>query len=171
MSLDPSVYRNLHQLRAKVESHSARVHAAHADHLTCRRGCSGCCQTERTVNDLEFEALREGYEALDSTIKNRLAVENSGSCPLLLNDACVLYDERPLICRSHGLPLVMDGRLDVCPLNFEDLELETLPEGDLLSVDTLTAILTVSNMLFCQETNGSPERRRPVSALWEDPSK
>ena len=171
MSLDPSVYRNLHQLRERLETHNARVHATHAEHLACRRGCSGCCQTERTVNDLEFEALREGYEALDSAIKSRLSVENSGACPLLLNDACALYDERPLICRSHGLPLVMDGQLDVCPLNFENLELENLPEGDLLSVDTLTAILTVSNMLFCQETGGSPERRRPVSALWEDPPK
>ena len=171
MTIEPPLYRNLHELRRRLEAHHARVHETHAEHFACQRGCSGCCQTERTVNDLEFEALRVGYEALDSHTKSRLAAEHSGACPLLLDDACALYEERPLICRSHGLPLVMDGQLDVCPLNFEKLGLETLPEGDLLSVDTLTAILTVSNMLFCQEANGSPERRRPVSALWENPAK
>ena len=64
----------------------------------------------------------------------------------------------------------MENRLDVCPLNFEGVDLKTLPDTDLLSVDTLTAILTVSNMLFCSETGGDPDRRRPVSLLWAKPA-
>lgn len=170
MSHTPSPFRNLTQLRQRLEDHNARVSSVHAAKLACKKGCAGCCQTERTVNDLEFEALRQAFEALDPAIQSRLIHQETEACPLLIDEACALYGERPLICRSHGLPLVMDGRLDVCPLNFEGVSLETLPDTDLLSVDTLTAILTVSNMLFCEETGGTAERRRPVSALWEKPS-
>ena len=163
--------RNLIQLRERLDSHSARVTAVHAKHFACRQGCSGCCQTERTVNDLEFAALTEGFEALEPATQERLSNNPGSGCPLLLDDTCALYEERPLICRSHGLPIILENRLDVCPLNFEDMSLKELPETDLLSVDTITTILAVSNMLYCQEASGDPERRRPVSALWDDSSK
>ena len=92
-------------------------------------------------------------------------LQDSEACSLLLDGRCVVYDERPVICRSHGLPLVMDGQLDVCPLNFEGEDIAELPHTDLLSVDTVTAILITLNQLFCQETGGEPGRRREVGEL------
>jgi hypothetical protein len=159
--------RNLETLRNRVETHSNRVLSAHPDQFACQKGCAGCCATEREINDLEYAALQRGFAQLDTDETQRLmAAQDGTACPLLVDQACSLYEERPLICRSHGLPIVMESKLDVCPLNFEDIDLKSLPDTDLLSVDTITAILTVSNMLFCQETGGDPNRRRPVSSLW-----
>lgn len=158
--------RNLYALRERVDHHSARVISAYAQHFACRRGCTGCCQTERTVSDVEYEALRRALAQLPEEESTQLAANRAESpCPLLLDGACAVYAERPMICRSHGLPLVMEEQLDVCPLNFTDADIAALPHGDLLSVDVVTTILVAVNHLFCQEEGGDPERRRPVGEL------
>lgn len=160
--------RNLVALRHKLDAHAARVMGAYADRFACRRGCVGCCQTERTVSDVEYEALRRAVEALPAETRAQLgAGGDGGPCPLLVDGACAVYAERPVICRSHGLPLVMEGQTDVCPLNFEGQDLAALPQGDLLSVDAVTAILVAVNQLYCQETGGDPLRRRAVGTLQE----
>ncbi len=164
---DHGPLRNLRTLHARVEAHAARVELTHAEHFACRRGCSGCCQTERTVSDVELHALAEALERQGEGTRDLLSERTpSTPCPLLVDEACALYDARPLICRTHGLPLVMEGRHDVCPLNFTEHSILTLPDHDLLSVDTLTAVLVAVNALYCEETGGDPRRRRPVSALW-----
>ncbi len=160
-------FRNLEVLRDRVHNHSQRVLLAHASHFACRLGCTGCCDTERTVSDVEFDALARAIDRLDDESRERLAIQTGPSpCPLLLDGACAVYEERPPICRSHGLPLVMEGQHDVCPLNFTDRSILTLPDEDLLSVDTLTAVLVAVNALYCQETGGDAHRRRPVSELF-----
>jgi hypothetical protein len=165
-------FRNLTVLRERVHNHGQRVLLQYAEHFACRLGCTGCCQTERTVNDVEFDALAAAANALDEPIRSRLASNtDSDSCPLLLDGGCALYEERPLICRSHGLPLVMEGQHDVCPLNFTERSILTLPDTDLISVDTLTAVLVAVNALYCQETDGDAHRRRPVSELFRSKAK
>ncbi len=159
-------FRNLEALRDRVHNHGQRVLLEHAAHFACRLGCTDCCQSERTVSDVEFDALGRTVAALDPETRARLtAREGPTPCPLLLDGGCAVYDERPLICRSHGLPLVMEGQHDVCPLNFTDLSILTLPDHDLLSVDTLTAVLVAVNALYCEEEGGDPHRRRPVREL------
>ena len=159
--------RNLRALRHKVDEHSRRVTGQHAAAFACRRGCDGCCQTERGVSDVEFRALEEAVARLGEEERSRLRAQREAEhCTLLLDGVCAVYEERPLICRSHGLPLVMEGRLDVCPLNFVDLGLESLPLSDVLNVDSVTAVLVAVNALYCQEEQGDPQRRRPVGDLF-----
>ena len=45
----------------------------------------------------------------------------------MLDGQCAIYEARPLICRTHGLAIGVDGGLDHCPLNFEKEPPE--PEG------------------------------------------
>lgn len=159
-------FRNLTVLRDRVHNHSQRVLLQHAEHFACRRGCDGCCQTERTVSDVEFDALAGAIAELPPETRDRLATQTGPTpCPLLLDGGCAVYEQRPLICRSHGLPLVMEGQHDVCSLNFTERSILTLPDNDLLSVDTLTAVLVAVNALYAQEEGGDAHRRRPVSAL------
>ncbi len=168
-SSDHGPFRNLEALRDRVYNHAQRVLLSHAAHFACRLGCTDCCQTERTVSDVEFEALARAVAALPAETRDRLRARTETTpCPLLLDGGCAVYDERPLICRSHGLPLVMEGQHDVCPLNFTDLSILTLPDHDLLSVDTLTAVLVAVNALYCQEEGGDAHRRRPVRELLVD---
>lgn len=153
--------RNLRALREKVDHHAQRVTLEQAAHFACRRGCDGCCQTERTVSDVEFHAVRDAVDALPEDVRATLTTDVE-HCPLLVEGACAIYADRPLICRSHGLPLVMEGQLDVCPLNFTDAPLEALPLDQVLNVDSVTAVLVAVNALYCKEEDGDPERRRGV---------
>ncbi len=167
--------RNLSVLRYKLDTRSAEITLRRAAHFACRIGCDGCCQTERTVSDIEYAALEQAVADLPETSRLRLREQiqrretDDGPCGLLMDGRCAVYEERPLICRSHGLPMVMEQQLSVCPLNFTEMDIADLPNEDLISVDTLTAILVAVNALYCQETGGDAARRRPVSQLL-DPS-
>ena len=157
--------RNLRALREKVDQHSARVFSAYPQHFACRAGCDRCCQSERTVSDVEHASLTEAVAALPPLTRARLAEQTSAGCSLLLDGQCSVYADRPLICRSHGLPLMMDGRRDTCPLNFKDLPIAALPEQDVLGVEALTTVLVAVNKLYCEEQGGDPLRRRAVGGL------
>jgi len=80
-------------------------------------------------------------------------------CPALdLEGRCQLYDSRPLICRSFGVPLrrrrevvlVNPPVIDVCDLNFVDVPLETLPPEDVLDQTSLDTELAAINAEFCE---------------------
>lgn len=163
--IDP--LRNLRALRHKLAHHAGRLETIHARHLLCRKGCDGCCQTERTVAAVEYRALSEAVDRLPAETRQRLRAQvDEEHCSLLLDGACAVYEERPVICRSHGLPLVMEGQRDVCPLNFTEGDIDALPDDELLSVDALTAILVAVNQLYCQEESEDASLRRPVGDLF-----
>jgi Fe-S-cluster containining protein len=58
-------------------------------------------------------------------------------CPALANDACSIYNARPLICRKWGIPLFNPKRpaeLQACELNFkpgEEIDIEGVLEPQL----------------------------------------
>jgi len=97
-----------------------------------------------------------------------LTVLDEGRDDCLQLDAagrCRIYAARPLVCRSHGLPLLfdVDGEQhgDACPLNFED-GLDAVPPGDFLNQDTVHTILAALNAAWCAVTGEDPGERRPL---------
>jgi Fe-S-cluster containining protein len=70
-------------------------------------------------------------------------------CPLLLDDRCLLYDARPVICRTHGYPLLVEGRVDHCPKNFTSLR--TIESNLILDLDAINTILAGVNIAFMKE--------------------
>ncbi len=85
-------------------------------------------------------------------------------CPLLAGGECLLYGARPLICRTHGLPLLVDDgagrRVDFCPENFRGLE--SLPGEAVLDLERLNAALAAVDAHFAEEAFGggkAPRRR------------
>lgn len=90
-------------------------------------------------------------------------------CPLLEDDRCTIYDDRPIICRSHGLPIQYidesgDKQRDVCPLNFAgQVPLHTLPNSDLLDVDRLNQMLAIVNQLALEA--GPPSQHEERQSL------
>ena len=80
---------------------------------------------------------------------------------------CSIYEVRPMICRSHGMPVswkaddaLQSGDLqgvesrDVCPLNFDGVDLSVLPKTDVLSLDKLNIVLSLINRKFDEEKSG-----------------
>jgi len=112
----------------KVDSTCAELEAVHQEHLVCKPGCSQCCEVERTVCGIEAYIVEQQLLKLShQKIKRlkRLYKDNDEICPMLLEKRCVIYAGRPIICRTHGLPILYHEAertfMDYCRLNFTRL--------------------------------------------------
>gem|GEM_PF-771222 len=78
--------------------------------------------------------------------------EEEGNCIFLDKGLCTIYPVRPLICRTHGYPIVVqsDGevRVDHCPRNFQHA---VLKREYLIDLDHLNTMLFSINALFLKE--------------------
>ena len=119
--------RYLDQLRAKIDQHFADAVEREPESFACASGCSRCCGHRFGVFALEARRVREALLHLEATRpgeRERLRAsasdpEHAHQCALLLDDRCAVYEERPLLCRTHGLPTPSEGGgFDACPLNF-----------------------------------------------------
>jgi Fe-S-cluster containining protein len=122
-----------------------------AQHLQCGRGCTFCCYGLFEIGGADVAVIADGLSRLhpnrraaiirkatailastnhpdirDCSRKEKAEFFNrtaSTPCPNL-SDAgeCMIYESRPLVCRTFGLPL-RDGKRyigDICDLNFND---------------------------------------------------
>jgi Fe-S-cluster containining protein len=166
---------NFRQLVVMVDTHCAAVERDLAQHLVCRPGCAGCCR-HLTVFAVEAVHLARGLATLPIAVRTALgrrAGETAAAdpCPLLEGGLCRLYATRPLICRTHGLPLLVAGeegtRVDFCPENFQGLE--RLPAAAVLDLERLNLLLAAVNRDFLSRIAEHgvtlPERLSLSSAL------
>ncbi|MCS7078560.1 MAG: YkgJ family cysteine cluster protein [Chloracidobacterium sp.] len=182
------------QLIADIERFAAVLRARFPTAITCRLGCTGCCQQHLTVSPIEAERLREAVAALDAPTKARLRrqaqatqqreaalfrdapprpttfppePEQSVPCPALLDGACAVYAARPVLCRTHGFPLLYlndddeNGFVEVCPLNFADEKDEAaITHRDVFDMTLVNMRLAAANLAFDAEG-----RRRSIAEV------
>lgn len=143
-----------------VDTQSANLQKIHAARLNCRKGCAACCVDELTVFEIEAENIRANHRELLENKKPREA----GKCAFLdETDACRIYENRPYICRTQGLPFrwldEFENELvelrDICPLNEEGEPLENLPANQCWTIGEFEAILAV-----LQKESGSGGMKR-----------
>ena len=96
-----------------------------------------------------------------------------GFCTLLdEDDRCVAYEARPVLCRTHGLPLrqaggqagalpILGDDVFACSLNFTERKPE--PE-DVLDATTILALLGAVNESFLRKV-WLDEDRVPIAAI------
>jgi len=119
------VLRNLHDLHAEIDGKANALVMIHSDRLQCRRGCSECCLDDLTVTRIEAERIRRAHADL---LRDGEA-HPVGRCAFLDDHgACRIYEDRPYVCRSQGLPLriifeneagEIEERRDICSLNLD----------------------------------------------------
>jgi len=173
------------QFIQQADQLAARLSSHYAGHLTCRAGCSGCCHHHLSVFVVEAAAVRKAVDALPQqtrTIIQRQAHEVTKreadnqpvACPLLVEERCSIYESRPLICRTQGLPLLIeaeDGQpeVDFCPLNFAAPDaVDDLDEAHLVPLDDLNLKLALVNLQYCRErgvADGESIERRKMSEI------
>lgn len=108
----------------------------------------------------------EQYQQLKQQLSNP---RDGDRCPLLLDDCCLLYRARPIICRTHGLPILITEetgrRVDVCPLNCTGME--RIPGGALIDLERLNSLLVSVNVLYLREFGIKLPDRIPLASLGE----
>jgi len=165
---------NYRQLVTRVDELCTGIEHALQNQITCSEGCSACC-TSITIFPVEAAALREALMVLPdgeaASIRRHVAEHAADErCPLLYDHRCLLYTARPIICRTHGLPILFmendKQRLDCCPLNL--LNRESLSGSTIIDLDRLNVMLVTINALFLKQTEappGLPERLTIAEAL------
>lgn len=164
---------NYRQLILRIDALCNGIAEALGEQITCSEGCSACC-TAITLFPVEAAALATALDALPEgdaeKIRSHVAAHEEGErCPLLHLDRCLLYGARPIICRTHGLPIIygtgQERRIDYCPRNLTDSE--SLPGSVIIDLDNLNALLVAVNSLFLSQCDAidMPERITIAEAL------
>lgn len=116
-------------LRRRVDEHFAAARAREPDAFACRLGCASCCRPGRSVFALEAESIARALAVLETsepTLRARIGAQaddpNHPSCALLVDGRCAVYEQRPLVCRSHGLAIAREENgasvVEHCELNY-----------------------------------------------------
>jgi len=150
---------NYNQLTLRVDALCDGIAASLGEQITCSAGCSSCC-TAISVFPVEAAAMRDALDCLPERqaeeIRQHVSEHAEGErCPLLFRNRCLLYDVRPLICRTHGLPIVYtsEGRRssDCCPLNLT--ETESVSGTSAVDLDKLNTLLVAVNSIYLSQSD------------------
>jgi Fe-S-cluster containining protein len=154
----PHLLENYKQLIAKIDALCRGIKSALGEQITCSAGCSCCC-TAITLFPVEAAALRDALNALPAqeaeSIRQHVSHNVSGErCRLLSHHLCLLYSARPIICRTHGLPITYtekhQQKSDCCPLNMT--ETETISGTNVIDLDRLNSLLVAVNSLYLSQS-------------------
>jgi uncharacterized protein len=167
-----------HRLQRRMDRFFRQVKRREKSNLTCRAGCSDCCQRDLSLFPVEVDVLVAAARELPENVRGgilkrarRALNDAEAPCPLLDRAGkCLVYVNRPMICRSHGLPLLVtcpgkEPSLSVCPLNFR--QVLTFRSGCVLDLAPVNQILTTINHLWCTEQETNPERLSVSRSLVE----
>ncbi len=99
-----------------------------APYLCCKDGCSYCCEKgQYPMSKIEVQFIMLKMATLDKktqeqilydiqdTIKEKLSAnlpreEFFYKCPFLISNSCSVYENRAIICRTHGLMFFMEDK-------------------------------------------------------------
>ena len=161
-----SLLENYTLLTTRIDALCDAIAASLGEQITCSAGCSSCC-TAITVFPVEAAAMRHALAARTEQnaeeIRRHITQHAEDErCPLLYHHHCLLYEARPIICRTHGLPIIYTAddqrKSDCCPHNLTDFE--SLPGTSVVDLDKLNHLLVAVNSLYLSQSNcsESPER-------------
>mgnify|MGYP002634334738 FL=1 len=164
----------LFALHREIDREADRLSNRHGERLQCGRGCSACCLDDLTVTTIEAERIRNSHPELIAQGTPRAP----GGCAFLDDTgACRVYEDRPSVCRTQGLPLRVFGEdedeeifehRDICSLNLDGgPPLDSLDEDDCWLVGPFDLRLAALDESF----GGDDESRVALRSLFARTSK
>lgn len=140
---------NYRDILDRADQHFTKVMRSQPQNLQCGAGCSLCCHGLFEIGSGDVPVIAEGLAKMHPSRRARVVRRSleileksahpnlrecsppekeaffertdSTPCPNLDDKGlCMMYDDRPLVCRTFGLPLREKSRYigDVCELNF-----------------------------------------------------
>lgn len=157
-------------LQENVSLFFERFFAKNSDHMKCGQGCSRCCISGLTVFPSEAQVIIDWFDSLQHEAKMRIKSQwrlslkpeqnsRTEQCKFLINDLCSIYEVRPTVCRSQGLPLKVQSaqdenrnlseefELSLCELNF--VTENNIPDpSEWLDLDRVNLLLSIAEKNF-----------------------
>lgn len=148
----------------------------HGHNIVCRPGCTDCC-TNLTVFPVEYASILDELRTTGPAAANEkcpagqadpIFFDSDAPCGYLRDGRCAIYRARPLICRTHGLPIAFldeeseppGHSVSFCPRNFASCsgqgggETACMPEfgpDNTLDLDELNRELFEANVDYLRE--------------------
>jgi len=146
----------------KIEQANKRLKEYYSEHIVCKPGCSPCCEVERTVLPIEAYIAKQQLLTLSFQRIRKLRSrhrKHDERCPMLWNKLCAIYPARPIICRTHGLPIFYHEAditfVDYCRLNFTKLpEKYKFLDRNILDLTEFNAELVRLDQQFVEQVLG-----------------
>lgn len=171
----PEALAHFRVLASKVDAFFNRVESQHSNDLACSSGCNDCCHVRLTVTSVEAHIISDFWLQLPTAVKDNLEArardKSDGLCVALGDDGrCTIYEARPLVCRSHGLPLRLrqEGRLpvlDACFRNFTEKGPGAVAPDYVLDQQTLSTALLAIDAAYSRVLGKPPGERVDLAAL------
>ena len=141
-------------LRDEIDNKSLEIETEHTKHIECKKGCDMCCMDYK-IFPIEFHYIINDLNT-KKIVPEISTVIKEGGCIFLKNHACTIYNQRPVICRTHGLPLLFmndnnDWELSVCDLNFKKYNFEDFTLDNTFPQDKYNSKLFMLNKEFISE--------------------
>lgn len=137
----PEILNALKQFYAALDSHIHSIEEKNKARINCKKGCFSCCKDDLEVFGIEAEFIRKNQSEF---LKNNSPAP-IGACAFLNEEgACRIYESRPFVCRTHGVPIAYlqedeEGEFelrDICPLNEEGEPIEELSNEKIFQNDS-----------------------------------
>lgn len=136
-------------IQEKMSDAFYQYQAQNSAHMQCQRGCSECCHKRFSVFEWEAYVIVEHFKALSkddrANVLKKFNMTDEAKCSFLSEGTCTIYEARPSICRTQGATFLVNHVLDVCPLNFVDMELE---KNHALDLERINFILSNMQIKF-----------------------
>lgn len=145
-------------LQENAEQFFDKIFDKHKLNMNCAKGCAKCCHTDISIFTWEAELIVDWFMAHSESQKNSLKslwmndqekgldqYENEAMpCAFLFDNACSIYEVRPVICRTQGAPLFVNEAVDACPLNFTEQFPEKTDWLELSRLNTLSSLVQMN---------------------------
>jgi uncharacterized protein len=153
-----AVLRQYRKLQTYCDTWFKAIVKKYPRDFVCKKGCGECCVLNGVCMLEAYSMTRAIKKTPLKKIKPNRKPSN-GICVFLHDEFCSVYAYRPIICRTHGLPIksafIQSNYLDCCPKNSaRGLSARLAPE-DVFPLDVVNENLMRLNLAFC--------------LLWSDP--
>ncbi len=139
------------KLRDEVDGLTEQLWSEHKSNMACKKGCDMCC-LNFDVFPIEFDHIKKQVQEEYPDVLDQELPETVGEkCFFLKDGSCTIYDARPIICRTHGYPLLYmnetgdQWQLSHCELNFLKVDEEYFNEDNCYPQDTFNSRLFMMN--------------------------
>lgn len=169
------------KLLEKIDAAVRNLENAHAEHIRCKLSCAECCTFPLSFFPVEAAFMAESIREMDGDRREviRKALKDFGDgqgqsrCPLLVDDRCLGYEARPVLCRTHGLLINTAKQTDdlrverSCRLNYAEVDMERTDISWTLNQNLLSTLLFQVNGLYVEEMGIDPQTRVLLTGLLE----